>query len=301
MSLLERTIAHGLPLLPRAVVRRFSAPYIAGETSDDALRVVADLNRQRILATVDLLGEDIRRTEEADQTRRIYEEILDACHRRNLDCNVSVKLTALGLKLDEGLCLDQMIALLEHAKKMGNFVRIDMEDSTCTDATLEMYRVLRERFDNVGVVIQACLRRSVEDVDRLAEMEANVRVCKGIYVEKRSIAYQDRTIVQRNFADLVHRLLRAGCYVGIATHDELLAWEGMRLVQELGLDPSRYEFQMLLGVDRVLRDLLVDAGHRLRVYVPFGENWYQYSLRRLKENPRLAGYAFKALFRPTES
>jgi len=189
-----------------------------------------------------------------------------------------------------------MTALLDHARQLDNFVRIDMEDSTCTTPTLEIYRELRKSYDNVGVVIQAYMRRSHDDVRELAAMKANVRLCKGIYVESRHIAYRDRDIVQRNFADLLAHLLDAGCYVGIATHDELLVWEGLRLVRDAQLDRTRYEFQMLLGVDQTLRDILVEAGHRLRVYVPFGKRWYEYSMRRLKENPRIAGYILKNLF-----
>jgi proline dehydrogenase len=173
-----------------------------------------------------------------------------------------------------------------------------MEDSTCTEATLALYDRLRRDADNVGVVIQAYLRRSLDDVDRLVERRANVRLCKGIYIESRNIAYRDRDIVRRNFALLLERLLRGGCYVGIATHDEILAWEGIRLVRELRLSTDRYEFQMLLGVDEPLRRILIGSGHRLRVYVPFGERWYEYSLRRLKENPRMAGYVLKNILRP---
>lgn len=296
MSLLERTIVTTLPLLPRSLVRRFSARYIAGEHVADALRVVADLNRQNILGTIDLLGEDILHADQAVATRQIYQELLTDIHERGLRCNISVKLTALGLKIDADLCLAEMTTLAEHAARLGNFVRIDMEDSSCTTPTLDLYRKLRERFENVGVVIQAYLRRSLADVEALARMGANVRICKGIYVESRRIAYWDRAIVQRNFVDLLTRLLEAGCYVGIATHDELLVWESLRLIRDRGLDRSRFEFQMLLGVDLTLRTILVESGHRLRVYVPFGKRWYEYSLRRLKENPRIARYAFKNLF-----
>ena len=298
MSLLDRTIVAVLPLVPRSVVRHFSARYIAGETTEHALQVVRELNNQGVMATIDVLGEDILRAEEAQATCQDYCEILSLLHRDGLDGNISVKLTALGLKLEHDLCLDQMRLLLEHARKFGNFVRIDMEDSSCTGDTLELYRELRRDFDNVGVVIQAYMRRSAADIDQLIDLQANVRLCKGIYIEPRRIAYRDRVIVQRNFAALLERLMRGGCYVGVATHDELLAWEALQIIRALELPSERYEFQMLLGVDEELRQILLDAGHRMRVYVPFGKRWYEYSMRRLKENPKIAGYAFKSMFRP---
>ncbi|TDI11862.1 MAG: proline dehydrogenase [Acidobacteria bacterium] len=295
MSFFESTIVHTLPLLPKGLVRRFSSRYIAGESMEDALQVVQKLNQRSILGTVDLLGEDILEPAEAATNRQAYGDLLTALNEHRLDGNISVKLTAMGLKISRDLCLEQIAALLEHARRLDNFVRIDMEDSTCTTPTLEIYRELRNSFDNVGVVIQAYMRRSHDDVRELAAMKANVRLCKGIYIENRTIAYRDREIVQRNYADLLAHLLNAGCYVGIATHDELLVWEGLRLVRDLQLDRTQYEFQMLLGVDEMLRDILVDAGHRLRVYIPFGDRWYEYSMRRLKENPRIAVYILKNL------
>jgi proline dehydrogenase len=298
MSIVDRTLSATLPLVPRSLVRRFSARYIAGESQEQALDVVAALNREGAMATLDVLGEDLTERREAEATRLIYERLLDAIIEQKLEANISVKLTAMGLKIDPGLALEQMTQLCAHARRLGSFVRIDMEDSTCTEATLALYDRLRQDADNVGVVIQAYLRRSIDDVDRLVERRANVRLCKGIYIESRNIAYRDRDIVRRNYAFLLERLLKGGCYVGIATHDEILAWEGMRLVRELRLPTDRYEFQMLLGVDEPLRRILIGAGHRLRVYVPFGERWYQYSLRRLKENPQMAGYVLKNLLRP---
>lgn len=172
-----------------------------------------------------------------------------------------------------------------------------MEDSSCTSDTLEIYfRALEEHGPRVGPVIQSCLRRSADDVRRLAKARANVRLCKGIYVEPRRAAFVEPEIVNRNFVRLLEKLLESGCYVGIATHDEALVWHAFRIVDRLGLDPARYEFQMLLGVDEPLRRLILNAGHRLRVYVPFGRYWYQYSLRRLRENPKIAGYLFRSLF-----
>jgi len=298
MTIVDRTLSATLPLVPRSLVRRFSARYIAGESQEQALAVVRALNGEGAMATLDVLGEDLTQRQEAEVTRLLYERLLDGIAAERLDANISVKLTALGLKIDPSLALDQMQRLCAHAKTHGSFVRIDMEDSTCTEGTLAVYDRLRQDADNVGVVIQACLRRSADDVDRLIERRANVRLCKGIYVERRAIAYRDREIVRRNYGFLLERMLKGGCYVGIATHDEILTWEGMRLVRELRLAPDRYEFQMLLGVDEALRRILIGGGHRLRVYVPFGERWYEYSLRRLKENPQMAGYVLKSLLRP---
>jgi len=297
MSLFDRTLIATLPLMPKVIVQRFSARYIAGESDEDAMRVVRELNRETVMGTVDVLGEHTSAPEAARETLGIYKELLNAVDRQGLDCNISVKLSAVGLKIDTEFCMELMTELMEHAGRIGNFVRIDMEDSTCTSATLEIHRRLRERFDNVGVAIQAYLRRTDDDVDQLRELRANVRLCKGIYVEDRRIAYRDRTIIQRNFVHLLERLLEGGCYVGIATHDELLAWEAQRLVRALQLAPSQYEFQMLLGVDEMLRRTLVEAGHRMRVYVPYGRRWYEYSMRRLKENPKIAGYVLKNLLR----
>jgi proline dehydrogenase len=212
-----------------------------------------------------------------------------------------VKPTHLGLKLDKELCLANLRRLLGTARRLGNFVRIDMEDSSCTDDTLAIYDALRPASPNLGVVIQACLRRSREDVARLAKVRANVRLCKGIYVEPRRIAYREPRLVRKNFTLLLDDLFRAGCHVGIATHDEELVWDALRLIEKHGIPRDRYEFQMLLGVDEELRGILRDAGHRLRVYVPFGTEWYAYSTRRLKENPEIAGHILRNLFRSRRS
>jgi proline dehydrogenase len=176
-------------------------------------------------------------------------------------------------------------------------VRIDMEDSPTVDGTLEIFHRLHEEFDNVGCVVQACLRRTREDVRKLCAAKANVRICKGIYIEPREIAYLDREVVRKNYVWMLEEMLAAGCYVGIAGHDEWVIWESFRVIDKLGLDPSRYEFQMLHGVDPQLRRIIRNHGHRLRVAVPFGPMWYPYSVRRLRKNPRIARYVLQALFR----
>jgi proline dehydrogenase len=215
-----------------------------------------------------------------------------------IDSNISVKPTQLGLRADFDLCLESMRRLVREAGRSGNFVRIDMEDSGCTTPTLDLYRRLRgEGLDNVGVVLQAYMRRSLADLRSLPE-GASVRLCKGIYVEPREIAYRDRLIVNRNFRRLLEEAFARGCRVGIATHDESVVWEALDLIGRRGVPPAAYEFQMLLGVDEQLRGIIRRDGHRLRVYVPYGANWYAYSLRRLKENPSIAGYILVGLLRP---
>ena len=297
MWLLDRAIARTLPVVPRGIVRRVANRYIAGETVDEALRVVAGLNQRGIRATLDILGEHIDNLDQARRAATGYVGLLDAIDRRKLEANVSIKLTQLGLKVDATTCFDLTSQLVRHANEVKNFVRIDMEDASCTTDTLQIYRQLRRDHTNVGVVIQAYLRRTINDVCALADLRPNYRLCKGVYVEPREISYRDMRVINRNYAYILERLLRNASYVGIATHDELMVWEAFRIIRDLKLPPTAYEFQMLLGVDEQLRDIIRAAGHNLRVYIPFGRDWYAYSVRRLRENPRLAGYVFKAMFK----
>jgi proline dehydrogenase len=291
VALLDRAIVRVLPAVPRSVVRRISNSYIAGTTIADAVRVVRALNEQGKMATIDVLGEEVAGRREAAEIVRAYHDVFEAIERERLDSNVSVKLTALGLNLAYELCRKNLERVVRHAAESGNFVRIDMEDSTTTSDTLQLYRELREEgLDNVGVVLQAYLRRTIRDIHDLAPLTPNVRLCKGIYVEPPLIAYTDYDEVRQNFVRCLRELLQAGSYVGIATHDQYLIDEGGRLVAERGLTRDEHEFQMLLGVREHAANRLVRDGHRLRIYVPFGEHWYQYSLRRLQENPRIAGY-----------
>jgi proline dehydrogenase len=291
LALLDRALVRVLPAVPRSVVRRISNSYIAGTTIDDAVRVVRALNEQGKMATIDVLGEEVSGRREAAEIVRAYHDVFEAIERERLDSNVSVKLTALGLNLALELCRANLLRVVRHAAESGNFVRIDMEDSTTTTDTLELYRELRaEGLDNVGIVIQSCLRRSVRDIRALAALRPNVRLVKGIYIEPPLIAFQDYEEVRQNFVRCLRELLHLGSYVGIATHDQFLIDEGRRLVAERGLTREQYEFQMLLGVSGFAADRLVRDGHRVRIYVPFGEHWYQYSLRRLQENPKIAGY-----------
>jgi proline dehydrogenase len=290
VALLDRAIVRVLPAVPKPVVRKISERYIAGTELADACRVVERLNAGGKMATIDVLGEEITERDEALAIAREYDRVFEAIEHHTLDSNVSVKLTGLGLKLSYEFCRENLTALVR-AVAGSNFVRIDMEDSSCTDDTLRLYRELRvEGLDNVGIVLQAMLRRTLDDVRELAAPGLNVRLCKGIYVEPPEIAFQDFQEVRENFVRALEELIEARAYVGIATHDDWLVDQALRLLDRHGRGREEYEFQMLLGVREALGDRLVQDGHRLRIYVPYGRHWYSYSLRRLQENPKIAGY-----------
>ncbi|NNE08820.1 MAG: proline dehydrogenase [Gemmatimonadetes bacterium] len=285
-----------LPLVPKPIVKKVSSRYIAGETLEEAVAVIKDLNAKGACATLDVLGEYIESLDQADRSVEAYIAALEAIRRHGLDSNISVKLSSLGLLLDPEYCFQRVRVIVKEAAEQGRFVRIDMEDSSVTEVTLAIHRRLREEFTNVGVAIQAYMRRTQDDVSDIIAMNGNIRLCKGIYVEPRTLAWKDPLAVNRNFAFAMRRALERGVYVGIATHDERLIWEADAIIRELQLDKTRYEFQMLLGVTEDLRDLLIADGHKLRVYVPFGAAWYAYSTRRLRENPKMAGYVMKSMF-----
>jgi proline dehydrogenase len=285
VALLDRAIVRLLPAVPRPVVQRLSARYIAGPVLDDAMRVVRRLHAKGKLATIDVLGEEIVNAGEARAIAGQYHDVLARLDEEGLGGGVSVKLTGLGLELDPGLCRENLEAVVADAAARGRFVRIDMEDSSTTDRTLQLFRELRaDGHANVGVVLQAYLRRTLADVEGLED----VRLCKGIYVEPASIAYRDDDAVRANYVRCLEALVAQGSKVAIATHDEYLIREALRIVH--ALPREQYEFQMLLGVRPERADQLVAEGHRLRVYVPFGTKWYEYSIRRLQENPKIAGY-----------
>jgi proline dehydrogenase len=298
VDLLNKLVVTMMPLVPKALVRNVANRYIAGDSIADAVRLVRQLNQKNMLATLDVLGEHIFKKEEAEATVADYLEALEAIHREKLDSNISIKLTAFGLKLDYDFCLANVRRVVQRAQELKNFVRIDMEDSSCTTDTLRIYDTLRQEFRNVGTVIQAYMRRALTDIRGLMQngTPTNFRICKGIYVEPRAIAYKNRELINKNYTFLLHEMLKHGAYTGIATHDERLVWDAMRLIDEMKLPRDQYEFQMLLGVDEELRDSILNAGHRLRVYVPFGKSWYAYSVRRLQENPQIAGYVMQNFF-----
>ncbi len=296
MNLLNEIIVRTLPLIPKKIVRHFASRYIAGEKLEDAIEVVRKLNQQGKLTTIDVLGENITNENEAIEALKIYKRVLDVIKEFNLNSDLSIKLTQLGLKLDFDFCYANVEELVKHAKKYENIVEIDMEDSSTTDATIEIYRKLKSKFDNVGLAIQAYLKRSENDIKSLLPLKPRIRICKGIYIEPETIAFKSRELIRHNFKHLLNMLLQSDAYTCIATHDDVLINEAYRLIKEYNLDNSKFEFQMLLGVRPEMGNKIVADGYKLRIYVPFGEKWYAYSMRRFRENPQIAGYVFKAIF-----
>ncbi len=296
MGIFSWLIVKGLPLVPKAIVGRVASRYVAGEKLEDALAVVEKLQAEGAMATLDLLGEEVSERSKATAAADEYVRMLDAIAARGLPSNVSIKLTSLGLKIDADFCRDNVSRIVAAAAGHGNFVRIDMEDHTTTDRTLAIYREVFARHQNVGVVFQAYMRRTLADIAALPADGANVRLCKGIYIEPRAVAWKGYETVRMNFLRALEKLLVAGVYVGIATHDEHLACGAVALVDRLQVPRERYEFQMLYGVDPELRKILLAGGHRLRVYVPYGRDWYPYSTRRLRENPEVATHVIKGMF-----
>ena len=294
MSLFSRLVVSTLPLVPKGLVGRVARRYVAGETRDQALATVRALNEIGAMATLDVLGEEVRERGKALAAVEEYEALFDAIEASGVDANVSIKLTLLGLKIDEDFCRDNVERIARTARGHGNFVRLDMEDRTTTDTTLRIYHALQPRYGNLGVVLQSYMRRTLDDIAALPAEGANVRLCKGIYIEPRRDAWKGYETVRHNFVAALTKLMDRGVYVGVATHDELLVCAATAVVDRLGLSPESWEFQMLLGVDEPLRDILLARGHRLRVYVPYGPDWYAYSMRRLRENPEIAHHVIRA-------
>jgi proline dehydrogenase len=289
VTLVDRAIARSLPLVPRAVVRRVAARYIAGEQLADACRVVRSLNAEGKLGTLDVLGEEVTTEDEAAEIVRGYLDALAEIDLQELSSGISVKPTALGLTIDRDLCQHNLETIVRAAAERDRFVRIDMEDSSTTSATLAVYREVRGRgLDNVGIVLQARLRRTLGDVHDLADLRPDVRLCKGIYLEPEAIAFQDDAAVGKSFVRIAETLLDQGSIIAFATHADRLIQRARVLVRERGKGPGDHEFQLLLGVRPDLGDRLAAAGERVRIYVPYGRRWYEYSLRRLQENPRMA-------------
>lgn len=296
MTLFEKLVSGTIMHVPGPIVGHFAKGYIAGKSLDDAVKKTAQLNSGGMEATIDILGEFIKTKEEAVFYKDQCIEILKEIKNHNLTANVSLKPTQMGLQLDEEFTYENIREIVAKAAEMNNFIRIDMEDTPCTDATLELFDRLRKDYEgHVGTVLQSYLRRTPSDIGNLSKGYQNYRLCKGIYREPRALAWQDYDTVNRNYVYSLEKLFRSGAYVGIATHDEKLVFEAMRLIDEYGLERNQYEFQMLLGVDEELREIILKAGHRLRVYVPYGRDWLPYSKRRLKENPTIARHALKQM------
>lgn len=269
------------------LAKTFANRFVAGETQATALAAVRTLNARGISVSLDLLGESVTNEREARAAQAEYLALLDAIHEHGLDANVSVKLTAMGLDISEELCTAVMQEILERARRYGTFVRLDMEGSAHTDRTLQLFehRLYPNFRENVGIVLQSYLRRTMADVDQAVRLKCRVRICKGAYKEPSTVAFPDKADVDRNYVQCMERLMKDGNYPGIATHDEAIIAHATRYATEQGIAPDRYEFQMLYGVRRDLQERLVKEGYRMRVYVPFGTQWYPYLMRRLAERP----------------
>ena len=298
----NRMIAGILPYMPKNFVWIFSRRYIAGKKIEDAIRVSKELNSQGIKVTVDLLGEFITKLSEAEANKFEYLNIIETFQKENIDGNYSLKPTMFGLLLDKDICYNHIREIVKKAAEYGNFVRVDMEDSQCVDLEIEMYRKLKAEFPkNVGLVVQAYLKRTLNDLREMMDMHSkeiplNYRLCKGIYVEPAEIAYKKYEEINKHFLIDLEFMFQNGVYAGIATHDKPLVDGAYALIEKYNVPKNMYEFQMLYGVTPELRQSIVDNGHTMRVYVPFGEQWFAYSTRRLKENPKMAWLIIKALF-----
>jgi proline dehydrogenase len=299
MDAFNRLVATCMPWFPKPIVGYLSRHYIAGASLDDAVRVSKALISEGCSITLDVLGEHIEKPEEATAYADLYLKILDRIAADKLDANVSVKPTQMGLALDATLCEKNYESIVSKAAEYQNFVRIDMEDTPWTDATFDLHDRMRAAHEgHVGVVIQSYLRRTLSDIqDRLIPKKTHLRLCKGIYKEPLTLAFHSYDEIRAAYLKDLRALLEAGNFVGIATHDDFLVEGAFKIIRDLNLEPDRYEFQMLLGVLPNLRRRILQAGHKLRVYVPFGESWFAYSSRRLKENPDLVSHFIKGLFR----
>jgi len=296
LSFFHTLLVKTVQLMPEKVAWFFSKNYIAGKTLSSAIEVVKDLNSKGMLATMDVLGESIETKEEAIHAKEQAMEVLDAIVGQELNANVSIKPTQFGLAIDEDFAYEQILELVRRAGELNSFIRIDMEDSPYTDATINVYKRIFEDHTNVGIVLQAYMKRTYSDTVTLNAMGTNYRLCKGIYIEPESIAYKNKQAIRDNFMKALEEMLKSRNYVGIATHDKYLIDESYKLIKELNISKDNFEFQMLLGVREDLRNKINNDGFKIRIYVPFGKDWYAYSLRRLQENPKLTGHIVKEFF-----
>ncbi|MHB1686266.1 MAG: proline dehydrogenase family protein [Ignavibacteriaceae bacterium] len=296
MSFFNKIIVAIVRLMPKAVVGIFSRKYIAGETLAEAVQLVKALNKKGIYATLDVLGESIKNKDEAIDAKEKCLEVLDTINKNNLMANLSLKPTQMGLNLDENFAYEQIEKIIQKAKEINNFIRLDMEDSPYTDKTFNLLKRLREKYDNVGVVVQAKLKRTYDDVIQLNKIKTNYRLCKGIYIEPAAISFKDKQMIRDHYLKILEAMLNSGNYVGIATHDEYLIDKAYEMIKSLNIPKDKFEFQMLLGVREDIRDKINSDGYKIRIYVPFGKDWYAYSVRRLQENPQIAGHIFKNIF-----
>lgn len=301
-KMFNRFIAAILPVFPKKFIWLFSRPYISGETIEDAMRVSKELNKKKIKVTLDVLGEFIKTLEEAEANKKEYLNLIDISFNNGVIGNFSVKPTSFGLLLDKSICLSHLREIVTKAASYDGFIRIDMEDSPCTDLEIELFRKLKSEFPaNVGLVLQAYLKRTSQDIRNLLDLNTpeiplSFRLCKGIYIEPEAIAFKEYEEINSHFLENLEFIFSNKIHVGIATHDKPLVEGAYKLIEKYKVPKNMYEFQMLYGVTPKLRDSIVRDGHSMRVYVPFGKQWFGYSTRRLKENPKMATHIIKALF-----
>jgi len=296
VSIFHDLLVKTVKLMPESIVWIFSKKYIAGKTLQSAVDTVKELNSKGILATLDVLGESVRTKQEAIEAKNKALEVLETIIKNKLNANLSIKPTQMGLAIDKEFAYQQIKELVKRANEINNFVRIDMEDSPYTDLTIEVYKRIYEEYSNVGIVLQAYLKRTVNDTIVLNKIGTNYRLCKGIYIEPAAIAYKEKQAVRDNYMKSLELMLKNGNYVGIATHDKYLIDKSYELIKALNISKDSFEFQMLLGVREDLRDKINKDGYKIRIYVPFGNDWYKYSIRRLQENPNIAGHIVKEFF-----
>jgi len=298
----NKFIAAILPYFPKKVIWIFSKSYISGETVDDAMRVSKELNQNKMEVTLDVLGEFIKSLEEAEENKKEYLNLIDITIRSGIKGNFSVKPTSFGLLIDEEVCYNHIREIVAKAASYNSFIRIDMEDSPCTDMEIELFRRLKTEFPgNVGLVLQAYLRRTLNDIRGQEDLNSekhplNFRLCKGIYVESEKIAFKKYEEINQHYLEDLEYMFKNKMYAGIATHDKPLIEGAYNLIEKYKVPKNMYEFQMLYGVTPKLRESIVSNGHKMRVYVPFGKKWFGYSTRRLKENPKMASHIIKAIF-----
>ena len=300
--MLNKLIANILPHMPKKLIWVFSKRYIAGETIEEGLLASKLLNEKGIHVTIDLLGEFIKTLDEARENRNQYFEIINHFTNENVKGNFSLKPTMFGLLIDQEVCYNYIREIVELASEKNTFIRIDMEDSECVDMEIDIYKKLQAEFPkNVGLVLQAYLRRTSKDLENLNKLNSglnpvNFRLCKGIYIEPEKIAFKDYQKVREMYLNNLEYMFKNKMYAGIATHDKFLVENAFQLIEKYNVSKSMCEFQMLFGVTPELRQSIVDKGFKMRVYVPFGKQWFKYSTRRLKENPKMASEIIKALF-----
>ncbi|MFZ0280850.1 MAG: proline dehydrogenase family protein [Bacteroidales bacterium] len=298
----NKFIAAILPYFPKKFVWIFSKSYISGETIEDAMRVSKELNSNKISVTLDILGEFIKTPEEAEENKKEYLNLIDVTFKSGINGNFSLKPTSFGLLIDKNICYNLIREIVIKAASYGGFIRIDMEDSPCTDLEIELFRKLKTEFPgNVGLVVQSYLRRTLNDIKELADLNSekyplSFRLCKGIYIEPEAIAFKKYEEVNQHYLEDLEFMLKNKIHVGIATHDKPLIDGAYELLQKYKTPKNMYEFQMLYGVTPRLRESIVNDGHGMRVYVPFGIKWFGYSTRRLKENPKMASHIIRAIF-----